>query len=46
MRKFSKDAEEAEVNMTPLLDIVFIMLIFFIVTCDLYQGAGSGNHQT
>lgn len=24
--------EEAEVNMTPMLDIVFILLIFFIVT--------------
>jgi len=24
--------EEAEINMTPMLDVVFIMLIFFIVT--------------
>jgi len=27
-----KKAEDADVNVTPLLDIVFIMLIFFIVT--------------
>lgn len=32
MRKFSKRDDEAEINMTPMLDIVFIMLIFFIVT--------------
>lgn len=25
-------AEEAEVNLTPMLDVVFILLIFFIVT--------------
>ena len=34
MRRGRKNAQadEAEVNMTPMLDIVFIMLIFFIVT--------------
>ena len=26
--------EEAEINMTPMLDVVFIMLIFFIVTAN------------
>ncbi|MBB4659219.1 ExbD/TolR family protein [Parvularcula dongshanensis] len=31
-RRMSRGEEEADVNMTPLLDIVFIMLIFFIVT--------------
>lgn len=31
-RKRRHSAEEAEINITPLLDIVFIMLIFFIVT--------------
>lgn len=30
-RKFSRN-DEARVDMTPMLDIVFIMLIFFIVT--------------
>lgn len=31
-RRLKKGSDEAEVNMTPMLDIVFIMLIFFIVT--------------
>ena len=33
MRKHSRhNVDEAELDMTPMLDIVFIMLIFFIVT--------------
>ncbi len=40
MRKFSKAADEAEVNMTPMLDIVFIMLIFFIVTASFTREEG------
>ena len=33
MRRKSRHADdEAEINITPMLDIVFIMLIFFIVT--------------
>lgn len=40
MRKFSKGAQEAEVNMTPMLDIVFIMLIFFIVTASFVKESG------
>jgi biopolymer transport protein ExbD len=40
MRKFAKGEEEAEVNMTPMLDIVFIMLIFFIVTASFVKEAG------
>ena len=31
-RKFKKNREESEINITPMLHIVFIMLIFFIVT--------------
>lgn len=31
-RRGSKQSDDAEVDMTPMLDIVFIMLIFFIVT--------------
>ena len=31
-RKFKKNREESEINITPMLDIVFMMLIFFIVT--------------
>ncbi|RMB02680.1 ExbD/TolR family protein [Eilatimonas milleporae] len=40
MRKFAKGGEEAEVNMTPMLDIVFIMLIFFIVTASFVKESG------
>ena len=40
MRKFSKGDDEAEVNMTPMLDIVFIMLIFFIVTATFVNESG------
>ncbi len=32
--------EEAEVNMTPMLDIVFILLIFFIVTATFIREQG------
>ena len=32
MRKKRRSTDEAEINMTPMLDIIFIMLIFFIVT--------------
>ena len=40
MRKFAKGGDEAEVNMTPMLDIVFIMLIFFIVTATFVKESG------
>ncbi|MBC8188156.1 MAG: biopolymer transporter ExbD [Proteobacteria bacterium] len=33
-------AEQSEVNMTPMLDVVFIMLIFFIVTASFVKEAG------
>jgi len=39
-RLAEKDEEEAEVNMTPMLDIVFIMLIFFIVTATFVKQSG------
>jgi biopolymer transport protein ExbD len=32
--------EENEINMTPMLDVVFIMLIFFIVTASFVKEAG------
>ena len=32
MRGRTRPAEESEVDLTPMLDIVFILLIFFIVT--------------
>jgi len=40
MRKRHHAAEEAEINMTPMLDIVFIMLIFFIVTTSFVKEFG------
>jgi biopolymer transport protein ExbD len=32
--------DETEVNVTPMLDVVFIMLIFFIVTASFVKEAG------
>jgi biopolymer transport protein ExbD len=44
MRRFSEgmgsDEEENEINLTPMLDVVFIMLIFFIVTASFIKEAG------
>ncbi len=34
------DDEESEINLTPMLDIVFIMLIFFIVTTSFVKESG------
>jgi biopolymer transport protein ExbD len=34
------DDEEANIDMTPMLDVVFIMLIFFIVTASFVKEAG------
>jgi biopolymer transport protein ExbD len=39
-RKFKRVDDEAEINMTPMLDIVFIMLIFFIVTTSFAREFG------
>ena len=39
-RKHRRQEESAEVNVTPLLDIVFIMLIFFIVTASFAREFG------
>ncbi len=35
-----QEAEEDEINITPMLDVVFIMLIFFIVTASFVKEAG------
>lgn len=42
MRRFSqkRSKEETEINLTPMLDVVFIMLIFFIVTTSFVKEAG------
>ena len=34
------EEEESEINLTPMLDVVFIMLIFFIVTASFVREAG------
>ncbi len=39
-RRRTRDEEESEVNLTPMLDVVFIMLIFFIVTASFVKEAG------
>ena len=39
-RRHGSVQEEAEVNMTPILDVVFIMLIFFIVTASFVKESG------
>jgi len=35
-----QEEEESEINLTPMLDVVFIMLIFFIVTASFIKEAG------
>lgn len=35
-----QEEENEEINMTPMLDVVFIMLIFFIVTATFVKEAG------
>ena len=40
LRRRKQDAEDSDVNVTPLLDIVFIMLIFFIVTATFIKEPG------
>lgn len=38
--QFNGAAEEDEINVTPMLDVVFIMLIFFIVTASFVKESG------
>ena len=43
MRKnnaINQEEEENEINLTPMLDVVFIMLIFFIVTASFIKESG------
>ena len=39
-RSRAREQDETEVNLTPMLDVVFIMLIFFIVTASFVKEAG------
>jgi biopolymer transport protein ExbD len=36
----AQEEDENEINLTPMLDVVFIMLIFFIVTASFIKEAG------
>lgn len=40
MIKRKAKVEDAEIDMTPMLDVVFIMLIFFIVTTSFVKESG------
>ncbi|MAB27343.1 MAG: biopolymer transporter ExbD [Alteromonadaceae bacterium] len=42
MRKIAKERDQdgAEIDLTPMLDVVFIMLIFFIVVASFIKEAG------
>jgi len=39
-RKKARDEEQSAIDITPMLDVVFIMLIFFIVTSVFIKEAG------
>ena len=39
-RRHQRPRDETELNITPMLDIVFIMLIFFIVTTSFVKESG------
>ena len=39
-RRQNRRKSESEVNLTPMLDVVFIMLIFFIVTASFVKESG------
>ena len=38
-----QEADDSEINLTPMLDVVFIMLIFFIVTASFIREQGIGG---
>lgn len=39
--RFGGQDEESDINLTPMLDVVFIMLIFFIVTATFIKQPGT-----
>ena len=39
-RKRRRDSEESKINLTPMLDVVFIMLICFVVTATFVKEIG------
>ena len=48
MRKIAKEQEQggARIDLTPMLDVVFIMLIFFIVVASFIKEAAEINVPT
>ncbi|MCB9542742.1 MAG: biopolymer transporter ExbD [bacterium] len=40
LRNRARESDEEDVNLTPMLDVVFIMLIFFIVTASFTKETG------
>ena len=45
MRRQGRRPEESKINLTPMLDVVFIMLIFFIVTATFVKEVGLDVNQ-
>ena len=45
MRRRGRRPEESKINLTPMLDVVFIMLIFFIVTATFVKEVGLDVNQ-
>ena len=41
MRRRRRQEEETKIDITPMLDVVFIMLIFFIVTASFIKESGA-----
>jgi biopolymer transport protein ExbD len=39
-KRISRSDDDSDINLTPMLDVVFIMLIFFIVTATFIKQAG------
>jgi biopolymer transport protein ExbD len=40
MRRINRSTEDTDINLTPMLDVVFILLIFFIVTTSFVRETG------
>lgn len=40
LNRYSHAHDEADINLTPMLDVVFILLIFFIITTSFVQETG------
>ena len=38
--QFTAETDQSEVNLTPMLDVVFIMLVFFVVTATFLNETG------